>query len=196
LGADRFAWAASRSAHAQSLKMGATPEIDRYAIAAELFPNQPEGFPLDSDFDLSTIALPKDDDFGIPSDDEGADDLDNQTESGFGSVIGTLLQRAGGGRAPERAAPRSMAFSCPPGDSAPPLCMHAVVGNIPVVPPEKYEKLAGVIRKIYSQIGNIREGALLDGSSKGLLAWASCSLGYHPPVAQVASTCPWTRRRS
>lgn len=76
----------------QFSRMGA-PEIDRYAIAAELFPNQPEGFPLDSDFDLSTIALPRDDDFGIVSDDEGADDLDTQTESGFGSVIGALRRR-------------------------------------------------------------------------------------------------------
>lgn len=37
--------------------------------------------------------------------------------------------------------------------------MLAVVGNLPVVPPEKHEKLTGVIKKIYSQIGHIREGA-------------------------------------
>ncbi|XP_008786288.2 eukaryotic translation initiation factor 3 subunit B-like [Phoenix dactylifera] len=35
-----------------------------------------------------------------------------------------------------------------------------VVDNLPVVPPEKFEKLEGVIRKIYSQIGVIREGGL------------------------------------
>lgn len=35
-----------------------------------------------------------------------------------------------------------------------------VVDNLPVVPPEKFEKLEGVIRKIYSQIGMIREGGL------------------------------------
>ena len=34
------------------------------------------------------------------------------------------------------------------------------VANLPVVPPEKYDKLLTVVRKIYSQIGVIREGEL------------------------------------
>ena len=34
----------------------------------------------------------------------------------------------------------------------------AVVDNLPVVPEEKYEKLVSVLRKIYGQIGHIREG--------------------------------------
>jgi translation initiation factor 3 subunit B len=33
------------------------------------------------------------------------------------------------------------------------------VHNLPVVPPEKFEKLVSVVRKIYSQIGVIPEGA-------------------------------------
>jgi hypothetical protein len=43
----------------------------------------------------------------------------------------------------------------------PPLRPRAVVGNIPVVPAEKYEKLLSVIKKIYSQIGTVREGGAL-----------------------------------
>ncbi|KAI3742980.1 hypothetical protein L1987_60681 [Smallanthus sonchifolius] len=35
-----------------------------------------------------------------------------------------------------------------------------VVDNLPVVPKEKYEKLEGVVRKIYSQIGLIKENGL------------------------------------
>uniref|UniRef100_R7WCX8 Eukaryotic translation initiation factor 3 subunit B n=1 Tax=Aegilops tauschii TaxID=37682 RepID=R7WCX8_AEGTA len=35
-----------------------------------------------------------------------------------------------------------------------------VVDNLPVVPPEKYEKLENVLRKIYGQLGVIREGGL------------------------------------
>ncbi|XP_074557512.1 eukaryotic translation initiation factor 3 subunit B-like [Curcuma longa] len=35
-----------------------------------------------------------------------------------------------------------------------------VVDNLPVVPPEKFEKLEGVVRKIYGQIGTIREGGI------------------------------------
>ena len=35
-----------------------------------------------------------------------------------------------------------------------------VVDNLPVVPPEKFEKLEGVVRKIYSQIGTIKEDGL------------------------------------
>ena len=66
----------------------AAPEIDRYAIAAELFKDQPSGFPIDSDLDLRQIVLPEDDDMGINSDDE-ADGEEVETESGFGSIIGT-----------------------------------------------------------------------------------------------------------
>ena len=36
-----------------------------------------------------------------------------------------------------------------------------VVDNLPVVPREKYDKLERVARKIYSQIGVIKEGGLL-----------------------------------
>lgn len=35
-----------------------------------------------------------------------------------------------------------------------------VVDNLPVVPKEKFEKLEGVIRKIYGQIGVIKEDGL------------------------------------
>jgi len=35
-----------------------------------------------------------------------------------------------------------------------------VIDNLPVVPPEKAEKLQAVIRKIFGQIGEIREGGL------------------------------------
>jgi hypothetical protein len=64
-------------------------EIDRYAIAAELFPTQPEGFPLpNGDFDLGEVRLPSDDDLDIPSDDGADAEDDLQSESGFGSVLG------------------------------------------------------------------------------------------------------------
>lgn len=35
---------------------------------------------------------------------------------------------------------------------------NTVVLNLPVVPTEKYDKLAAVIKKIYGSIGSIREG--------------------------------------
>uniref|UniRef100_A0A7R9YYS4 Eukaryotic translation initiation factor 3 subunit B n=1 Tax=Chlamydomonas euryale TaxID=1486919 RepID=A0A7R9YYS4_9CHLO len=95
------------------------PEIDSYAIAADLFPDQPEGFPLDG-FDLAAIKLPDDDDLGIPSDDDADNEQDLQTETGFGSVL--------------------------------------VVSNLPIVPPEKFEKLEGVVKTILSTVGSIREG--------------------------------------
>eukprot|EP00955_Chlamydomonas_euryale_P089861 364496-Chlamydomonas_euryale.AAC.45 len=70
------------------------PEIDSYAIAADLFPDQPEGFPLDG-FDLAAIKLPDDDDLGIPSDDDADNEQDLQTETGFGSVLGGSGRRCG-----------------------------------------------------------------------------------------------------
>lgn len=35
-----------------------------------------------------------------------------------------------------------------------------VVDNLPIVPPEKFDKLEGVIRKIYGQIGVLKDGGL------------------------------------
>ncbi|KMZ67384.1 putative Eukaryotic translation initiation factor 3 subunit [Zostera marina] len=35
-----------------------------------------------------------------------------------------------------------------------------VVDNLPIVPPEKFDKLEGVIRKIYSQLGVLKDGGL------------------------------------
>ncbi|KAJ0770166.1 putative eukaryotic translation initiation factor 3 subunit B [Helianthus annuus] len=37
-----------------------------------------------------------------------------------------------------------------------------IVDNLPIVRREKFEKLEGVVRKIYSQIGVIKENGLLD----------------------------------
>ncbi len=118
----------------------AAAEIDHYAIAAQLFPNLPQGFPLDRDaFDLRQIPLPPDDDeYGIHSSDDKEGDDGVKAESGFGSVIGA---RCSSGMPP------------PPPDT-----FGAVVANLPQVPPEKAEKLSTIIRKIYAQIGTIREG--------------------------------------
>lgn len=66
--------------------------IDKYAIAKELFPNYPDGFPFDADsFDLLSIDLPPGEDFGIKEEEETDEDL--QMEQGFGSVIGQFPSR-------------------------------------------------------------------------------------------------------
>jgi hypothetical protein len=39
-----------------------------------------------------------------------------------------------------------------------------VVDCLPVVPEDKYEKLTNVLKKIYSQIGNVREGGHAPGA--------------------------------
>ncbi|KAF5831983.1 eukaryotic initiation factor [Dunaliella salina] len=113
----------------------AEPTPLHFQIAAELFPNQPQGFPF-VDVDAG-FELPAGEDFGVPDVDESelskeADDI--QAETGFGSVI--------------------------------------VVLNLPVVPTEKYDKLAAVIKKIYGSIGTIREGGFFlpqdaSGKTKG-----------------------------
>lgn len=124
-------------------------DIDRYALAREMFPSQPEGFPFEN-FDLMDVAISGDDDMGIASDSDDVDEGELETESGFGSVI--------------------------------------VVGNLPVVPPEKYEKLCAVIRKIYSTMGNIREGGLYlptDDETKSTKGYAFIEFGS-PQEAQAA----------
>lgn len=59
-----------------------------------------------------------------------------------------------------------------------------VVDNLPVVPPEKFEKLENVIRKIYSQIGVIRDGGLwmpVNPESQKTLGY--CFIEYNTPQA-------------
>lgn len=57
-----------------------------------------------------------------------------------------------------------------------------VVDNLPVVPREKFEKLEGVIRKIYSQIGIIKEDGLwmpIDPETQKTLGY--CFIEYNTP---------------
>ena len=125
-------------------------DIDRYAIAAEMFQSQPAGFPVDTDIDLRAIKLPEDDDMGIQSDDD-AEVEEIQTESGMQACIGEL---PGGYLYPVSLDIRfrSLIRFWP---------FFAVVSNLPQVGPEKKEKLETIVRKIYSQIGNIRDGECL-----------------------------------
>lgn len=58
------------------------------------------------------------------------------------------------------------------------------VANLPVVPPEKYDKLLTVVRKIYSQIGAIREGVCCT-----LLSRTAAALLPFPGVLRGAPVC-------
>uniref|UniRef100_A0A0E0R2Q8 Eukaryotic translation initiation factor 3 subunit B n=1 Tax=Oryza rufipogon TaxID=4529 RepID=A0A0E0R2Q8_ORYRU len=57
-----------------------------------------------------------------------------------------------------------------------------VVDNLPVVPPEKFEKLENVIRKIYSQIGAIKEGGLwMPVNPETKKTYGYCFIEYNTP---------------
>lgn len=64
--------------------------------------------------------------------------------------------------------------------------------NLPIVAPEKYEKLEGVVRKIFGQIGYIREGGLWmptdeeTGKTKGF-----AFIEYSSPQVCRASPTNW-----
>lgn len=63
-----------------------------------------------------------------------------------------------------------------------------VVDNLPVVPKEKFEKLEGVIRKIYSQIGIIKEDGLwmpVDPETHKTLGY--CFIEYNTPQVMYLS---------
>lgn len=49
---------------------------------------QPRGFPFDPEFRMEDVMLPEGDDMGIASEDDEVAEEENQTETGFGSVIG------------------------------------------------------------------------------------------------------------
>lgn len=65
-----------------------------------------------------------------------------------------------------------------------------VVDNLPVVPKEKFEKLEGVVRKIYSQIGVIKESGLWmpveedTGKTRGY-----CFIEYNTPQVPLSINC-------
>ena len=57
-----------------------------------------------------------------------------------------------------------------------------VVDNLPVVPPEKFEKLEGVVRKIFGQIGVIKDDGLwmpVDPTTQKTLGY--CFIEYGTP---------------
>lgn len=71
------------------------------------------------------------------------------------------------------------------------------VSCLPVVPPEKHEKLVSVVRKIYSQIGTIREGACAGAAALTPVTNASsCTAhcAHHAPSLQAGCGCPLTAR--
>ena len=57
-----------------------------------------------------------------------------------------------------------------------------VVDNLPVVPPEKFEKLENVIHKIYSQIGVIKENGLwMPVNPNTKKTYGYCFIEYNTP---------------
>ena len=146
-----------------------------------------QGFPF-GDFNLEDVMLPEDDDMGIPSDDD--EDLEDEvtTETGFGCVVGewaylvtirtwrTSSTHSMSYALLQKMSRRIICVRQPPAFTPfmPPSCgehhclwwvMHhthtaAVLDNLPKVEAAKYDKLAGVVRKIISQVGvSIRGGA-------------------------------------
>ena len=72
-----------------------------------------------------------------------------------------------------------------------------VVDNLPVVPPEKFEKLENVIRKIYSQIGVIKENGLwMPVNPDTKKTYGYCFIEYNTPqvvyflVSCISLPCP------
>ncbi|GLI69794.1 hypothetical protein VaNZ11_014493 [Volvox africanus] len=61
-------------------------DLDPFAVARDLFPDMPPGFPFEN-FDLEELILPTGDDMGIKSDDDDIKEEDIQTQSGFGSCL-------------------------------------------------------------------------------------------------------------
>lgn len=69
--------------------------------------------------------------------------------------------------------------------------------GLPVVPEAKHEKLAGVLNKIYSQIGHVREGACCGGGvgsqwGGGAVVWG----GGDAVWLSQGTACPSTLRAS
>lgn len=116
-------------------------------VAAQLFPDQPRGFPFDG-FDLEELILPDGDDFGIRSEDDEGGEEEIETETGFGSVI--------------------------------------VVDNLPKIPDEKFDKLLAVIKKIYGQIGHVRDVQMPKDAETGLTKGFAFVEFSHPQEALAA----------
>lgn len=65
--------------------------VDKFAVAKDMFFNQPDGFPYDG-FNPDQVVLPPGDDCGVISDDDdiGEEDIQNE-ETGFSTSIGMVL---------------------------------------------------------------------------------------------------------
>jgi len=140
----------------------AEPSPLQQEIAAQLFPpgQFPEGFPLFCSEEADFVLPPGD--YGIPDvkDEELRQGNDIAEETGFGSVIGVCSfeeyereQAWCEHTIAAHANTQTHKHTCSPSSLT-----STVVLNLPVVPGEKYDKLAAVIKKIYGSIGTIREG--------------------------------------
>jgi translation initiation factor 3 subunit B len=127
-------------------------DIDPLAIARDMYFEQPDGFPLE-DFDIRDVQLPADEDFDVKSDEEEVDEEEVETETGFGSVIGECTARS-------RVA----------GVILRPRRGSVVVGNLPVVGPEKFERLNNVVKKVCA-LGVYEEGSLLPRDALHCRPW-------------------------
>ena len=120
--------------------------MDRALILArKRFSDQPPGFPFDEDLDPNTVKLPPEVERQLHEDveEEGQDALADLTEeSGFESVIGRLSLSRNDVRRSDFASPGWI----------------LVVDHLPIVAPDKIEKLTSLIKKIFSSVGSVREG--------------------------------------
>ncbi len=120
--------------------------MDRALILArKRFSDQPPGFPFDEDLDPNTVKLPPEVERQLHEDveEEGQDALADLTEeSGFESVIGRLSLSRNDVRQSDFASPGWI----------------LVVDHLPIVAPDKIEKLTSLIKKIFSSVGSVREG--------------------------------------
>lgn len=65
-----------------------------------------------------------------------------------------------------------------------------VVDDLPVVPPEKFEKLESVIRKIYGAVGFIKDGGFwmpVDPQTQKTLGY--CFIEYNTPQVKLLFHC-------
>lgn len=69
-----------------------------------------------------------------------------------------------------------------------------IVDNLPVVPREKYEKLEGVIRKIYGQIGLIKDDGLwmpIDPETQKTSGY--CFIEFNTPLVILSLPTIWQK---
>lgn len=157
---------------------GVSSVPDKLRLSREEFFNQPDGFPFE-EFNPDDVVLPPGDDLGVASDDdEAADEGLIDSETGFSTSIGNILDVDLLFKVLLRVEVCTCSVVC------------SALEGLPVVHEDKFEKLKALLLNRFRAHGEVKEGRLRPFC---VVAATSCTAAFAcvMPEARTIAGCFW-----